>query len=211
MGKFIYVIIAFVLVCGGYYFLSSRNIDIFSIITSKNGGTTAKNNIAPAGEKSQSPISDFLAQSQKTLQDLAGQATDGAKNVLNQAPDIAMNKFSDVVGEIKNTTQQGVISALGGAASSSGNQAANAQFKVCSVQKKSDTVSYIIENPSFPNYGLRYSVQWGDGTGTTGDLKNSAQNFLASHLYANNGIYHAVFQITVTSGTLVTEREVCIQ
>lgn len=215
MRKYVYILIALILIGGGIYYLLSirKNIDIqekfpFFSYQEKDGAVVNSGTAFSGKEKASSSAAGFFNQSQKTLQNLAQQTTEETKNFLTNAPDMAIKKFSDVIGGIRDTARQGVINVLG---ISPADNTTGAQVKVCSVQKNGDIVTYLIENTFFPSGGLAYEVVWDDGAAAAGELKSSEQNFLASHLYARNGVYHATFRTTTASSTLITEREICVQ
>jgi hypothetical protein len=88
----------------------------------------------------------------------------------------------------------------------------DSSFGVCSAHPRNEAVAYRLQiSSSTPTtVATEYIVDWGDGQTTQNSAPAGEQVVMVSHSYDTAGSYTVTFRLS-SSGTILAQREVCVQ
>ena len=153
--------------------------------------------------------------------DLGAQKAGEVGTFIEKAPRSLEDRLTETLRGAMTGVRNGVAGLLGlpvpqdnaspAAGQANGNGPGNLpELQICSSRAKGEEISYVIKNPFFPKEGFTYDVDWGDSNIFHGSAKDSEEKVSVSHSYSRSGNYTNIFRIVSTSGTVTTQRSVCI-
>ncbi|MCR4328407.1 MAG: hypothetical protein NUV53_02705 [Patescibacteria group bacterium] len=213
---FLIIILLAIIGIALFYFLPPSNFETLGLFSEHltSPGVSSKSLSSSVGNISSQLSKSVIEPAQEQADGIVQQAKDVIASGTTSIGSNITQSVSNVLSGITQAAKDTVANTLGITAnqiSLESPETASANLSICTTLPHGTAVTYAIQNPFSPPQDFSFSITWGDGATSHGDMNTQDEQTVATHRYDKSGKYLNVFSIIASTQTITLKRKVCIE